>query len=227
MTTLDTSWQTTDVVYSNGDLTATQTPNAGTERVIRASTGHTSGKFYFEATYSDLGGSDQGKIGLIKSTLANTINLGYDVGSWSYVSLVGSNIKQVWQDAYYGSSSAYKKNVENLYTAGQVVGLAVDFTSGKIWWSRLGTWVLSGNPENGTNPAFTFTPSGTVYAAANLVYSSAITFNFGATAFTYPMPGGYYSYDGTQYTAPPEPIVSSYRNIRTVQGRVPVAYRRL
>jgi hypothetical protein len=52
------------------------------------------------------------------------------------------------QKANNGSYTAYGSTV----TAGDIVSVAVK--DGKIWWGVNGVWIASGDPENGTNPAF-------------------------------------------------------------------------
>lgn len=227
MTTLDTSFLTTDVAYSNGDLTATQTPNNGTTMVVRASTGKTSGKFYFEATYSTLGGGAHGNVGIIMASADNLIAIGYPTPSWGFVNdNKTTNVAELHQNADSGGGLAYRKPVPIWY-AGNVIGIAMDMTAGNIWFSKNGTWQYSGDPGNGTSPPFTFTPAGTVYAAAALVYSNAVTFNFGGTPFAYPIPSDFYSYDGTQHQAPPSPIIASFRAPYRSIGVVSPHYKRL
>ena len=58
-----------------------------------------------------------------------------------------------------GSSTAYGATWQ---AVGDVIGLAFDTDTGKIYWSKNGTFQNSGDPANGTNPAFTV-PTDTQY----------------------------------------------------------------
>jgi len=42
------------------------------------------------------------------------------------------------------------------YTGNDIIGVAIDATEGKIWFSKNGVWQGSGNPATGANPAYTY-----------------------------------------------------------------------
>lgn len=96
-----------------------------------------------------------------------------------------------------GSGSAYGST----WTTGDVIGHAIDLTSGKIWFSKNGVWQASGNPAAGTNAAFTDL---TRYCWKPYAYNQTNEiFNFGqspnptstATTLNYsPGAGGYFLY---------------------------------
>lgn len=75
-------------------------------------------------------------------------------------------------------------------TQGQKTMVAVDFANGKMWFGVNGTW--SGNPVDGTAPAFTFNP-GTQFFPIVACYDTTqkATINFGATAFAHAIPAGF------------------------------------
>lgn len=58
------------------------------------------------------------------------------------------------------------------FDQGDVIGVAVDPPNGKIWFSVNGSWVLNGDPQNGSNPVYTNIPE-KVYAAVSLWGSSS------------------------------------------------------
>lgn len=58
-----------------------------------------------------------------------------------------------------GSSTSYGSSWQSV---GDVIGMAFDMDTGKIYWSKNGTFQGSGDPANGTNPAFTV-PTDTQY----------------------------------------------------------------
>lgn len=51
-------------------------------------------------------------------------------------------------------------NASSIWLAGERCGVAIDFATGKIWFARNNTWLLSGNPAAGTSPNLTFAATG-------------------------------------------------------------------
>lgn len=43
------------------------------------------------------------------------------------------------------------------YGAGDIIGVAINSTNGKVWFSKNGVWVLSGDPLTDSNPTHTLT----------------------------------------------------------------------
>ena len=98
-----------------------------------------SSKIYFEATMTTAAASNMIGVG----TSGNLSKYpGEDANSWSYHS----------GGILYNNSTG--TTVAAATTAGDIVGVAVDMSAGKIWFSVNNTYVASGNPSAGTNPAF-------------------------------------------------------------------------
>lgn len=87
------------------------------------------------------------------------------------------------------------------YTAGDVIGVALNATSGKVWFSKNGVWQGSGsNPAAGTG-ALQLTSVGGQYCATfgyaqyfgagGQSVVGAATANFGQSAFNYTPPAGF------------------------------------
>lgn len=90
------------------------------------------------------------------------------------------------------SSTAYGAS----YQQGDIIGCALNFTSGKIWFSKNGTWQNSGDPAAGTGEAYsgvsgslapvltanTGSPSGTIRASSSACsYTPPTGFSYWAT----------------------------------------------
>ena len=74
------------------------------------------------------------------------------------------------------------------HSSGDKIGIAVK--DNKIWFAVNNTWVLSGDPANGTNPASTL--DDTSYMAMLGCYgSTTVSANFGQKSFNYTPPTGY------------------------------------
>ena len=77
-------------------------------------------------------------------------------------------------DASYGSGMSLN----------DIIMCAFDLDNGKIWWGKNGTWFDSGDPDSGTNPAFTGL-TGTFLFAVSISSSEIINSNFGQRAYSY------------------------------------------
>ncbi len=168
---------------TKGNLTFSITTSGG---LTFAPFGITSGKWYWEMWSGN--------------ALVLTGLIGYDVSVSQYV---GQSARS-WS---YGSSNGNKNNNGssvpwgNTYGTNDVIGVAFDADSGKLWFSKNGVWQASGDPTAGTNPAFsTGLTSGPYFPAAsdNTGGTATGSFNFGqggTTTVTYDSAsGGYFKY---------------------------------
>jgi len=184
--------------------------SAGTGEAFIASTlgiPPTSGKFYTEVKYTQ--GGSASNIGI--SGRMNPTAAGDYVGNKadSYVYRQNGEKKSDDVSSSYGDS----------YAPGDIIGIAVDATNSKIYFSKNGVWQNSGNPESGatgTGAAFTIstTPTDGFYFMAcakesgsdknyyawnfgnGFFQTSAVADNSTATAstpgvFNYAVPTGY------------------------------------
>tara|TARA_R110002110_G_scaffold289335_1_gene503607 strand:- start:350 stop:1744 length:1395 start_codon:yes stop_codon:yes gene_type:complete len=106
------------------------------------------------------------------------------------------------------SNTSYGEVVDN----GEILMCALDLDNGKIFWGVDGTWQNSGDPANGTNPAYTGITTGSVFFSPGWGYqtggSSTVSVNFGNPpfaisstqaddngygSFEYDVPTGYYA----------------------------------
>lgn len=140
------------------------------------------GKYYFEmvADADTFGASGTG-IGVCDATFATAGNLTGDLANTS------ANVWLYLQDGNKrnnNSSTAFGAT----YTTNDVIGVAVDATnpaSVKVWWSKNGTWQASGDPDAGTNAAYTIT-TGPVWPILKTVSCATGQFlNFGQRPFSY------------------------------------------
>ena len=170
----------------NGNLTWKKSDAAGDNYCCASSISiPSSGKWYWEVTVTD-GASGANSIGIIPdtSTLQQTSNVipgdfGITTNAFGYYS-DGTKLTAA-SPAAYGNS----------FTTGDVIGVAVDTTNGKIWWSKNGTFQASGDPAAGTNAAFT-TLSGSYYAASSVRFNgNQHDYNFNQRPFSYTPPTGF------------------------------------
>tara|TARA_S200002703_G_scaffold151446_1_gene150881 strand:- start:386 stop:1717 length:1332 start_codon:yes stop_codon:yes gene_type:complete len=138
--------------------------------------GMTSGKYYFEAkAVSSTSGNDW-QIGIVSTQVTATSN---EVGNFAN------------DYGYYGADGNYINNNSgtsygNTYTAGDVIGCAVDLTNNKLYFSKNGTWQASGDPTSGS----TGTGAISITAPASTplgVYLVAVGANASANSYTWSM----------------------------------------
>ena len=163
----------TNFTTANGNLDASCSTSSNT--MLKSTFGLSSGKWYWESTLSSGTSSWSGSI------LKDNAGLSYSVLSSG--------------DAYSYSNNGNKYNGQtassygDTYTTGDLVGVALDMDNGKIWFAKNGVWQASGDPEAGTNEAFSGI-SGTYLPAALLNTSTGIA-NFGQRPFAYTPPTGF------------------------------------
>ena len=185
------TWNPSDkgsnITLTNGDRTAAQTVS-GSFHSVRATHGKTTGKHYFEVRHDQANTAPYSLIGVCTSAHSmSSGSLADDANGFAYYEQTGEKFTN-------GAGSSYGAS----YTAGDVVGVALDMTSGKIWFAKNGVWQNSGNPAAGTGEAFSGL-AGTMFAALS-IYSgnprTTMTGRFKAADFTYSPPAGFSAYGG-------------------------------
>ena len=146
-----TTWNPADkgaqITLSNGNLTA-EAAIYGAIDSVRATTSVSSGKLYWEiyVDYSYFAVT----VGVGNSSASLVNLLGTDANGWGY-KINGDKINN-------NSNSSYGDS----FAAGDIVGVALNLDTGKIWFAKNGVWQNSGNPVAGINEAFSGL-SGTLY----------------------------------------------------------------
>lgn len=136
------------------------------------------GKWYWEVT-SDFGAGNYIGIGTEQASL--THYLGTDIYGYSYVHTGQKFHDDVYTD--YG-------DVFNLYTGGNIIGIALDMDNGKIWFSNEGIWQAGGNPVTGVNEAFSGLV-GPIFPMCSLGHAGRLTINSGQNSFFWDAPSGF------------------------------------
>jgi len=142
-----------------------------------------SGKFYWEVKYDTYYAGDPDNVvaGIMDIAQANT-STGGDAANGKYFGLsrgYGLDFRDgkiINGTSTRGNGTTYSADL----APGDILGVAMDLDNNKLYFAKNGTWQYSSNPENGTNPAFTFA-SGYTYAPVFSSYynTEELTFNFG------------------------------------------------
>ena len=118
-------------------------------KMVSSTFGVTAGKWYWESVIIN---PQQSLIGVENGLGSSAEYVGQSVNGWSYDMYTGN--------LYNSGSVSYG----DTFTTNDVIGIAVDMDSGKLWFSKNGTWQNSGSPTAGTNPAAT-NLAGTIFPA--------------------------------------------------------------
>jgi len=179
---------TTNNTLSNGNLEAAHTAGTGwtgnslgsTYAMFVATMGVTSGKWYWEGTFTS---ATTGSVGIVNA----------GAGLQYYV---GSGAKSVGYTSTYVYNNGFGSAVASMpsYAQGDIIGVAIDMDNGKLYFSKNGTFINSGNPAAGTGNVASGLTGETVFPAVSQLGSSdgiSFTVNFGQRAFAYTAPSGY------------------------------------
>jgi len=171
-----TTWNPSDkqagISLSGSNLIATST--SGSDGV-RGTNSKSSGKHYFEVTLT--GGATNAFIGIASSAWDSSHQLASDANSACYVN-------NILYTNGFGTSGAATTMV-----IGDVIGVAVDVSNHRIYWSRNNTWQNSASPTTGTG--------GLDYITTIPVFPAFFTNTAGRTAtiavstLTYSPPSGF------------------------------------
>jgi hypothetical protein len=171
--TWDPSNKGSDLTLSNGNLTFTTTYSIGTNHMVRATLGKTTGKWYWEVKVDSLTATVPPMLGIATAAAPITTLDGTSFPATGHTSYYYGNSGQEWID---GSNSAFGSS----YTAGDTIGFALD----------AGTRILTCYKNNVSQGSFSaIGGADPIYPVGG--YSSSSTANFGASALTYTPPSGY------------------------------------
>lgn len=166
--------------------------NSSIRKTARALTPITGGKWYWEFAISHVYGGGN----------ATTTGLGLCDSGFSYSSLIladdsTANAGGIWPSGnmyFSGSPTVTGIGVQD----GDTVMVALDATTGKLWFGKNGNWGYGHDPASGTGPHYTgLNPALTYYPAATPWSSDGTAVRFdirGATNSTYPAPSGFTPY---------------------------------
>jgi len=181
--TLDPANKGSLITLSNGNLTATRGAGAAAYGSVISTTSKTTGKHYFEVHIDSCPTVSYIIVGIGASYATAAPAIGVSATSYGF---------------YQDTGQKYNNNVLAAYgshfNSGAVIGVAVDMTNGKIWFSVNNAWVASGDPAAGTGAAYSGI-TGPQFAMAspyqNATPTDAVTFRFAAAAQTYSPPSGF------------------------------------
>jgi hypothetical protein len=171
----------------DGNLVLTGTAAGNSQRVGAMAV--SSGKWYYEVTLTTLPASMDPLAGFTEINNASAVTQ-YPGQATSSYAIYHISTNTFLQKVNAG---AFTNTNTSVASQGDILGVALDLSSGKIWFSKNGTYVDSGNPATGSNAQFTGL-SGTFVPAVRGtggVTTTTITANFGQRPFAYTAPSGF------------------------------------
>jgi hypothetical protein len=174
-----------DCTISQANLTVAYGSNT-TRSPMQGTIGMTTGKWYFEAvcTASSVSPTSNLFVGIANKTMPSELGsyAGANASGWGF----NSNGGTIYNN---GSSTAYGSSA----SVNDIVGVAFDADTGKLYFSINGTFQNSGNPATGTNPAYTVSADTYYPSIGDGSGASTLTasINFGQRPFAYTPPTGF------------------------------------
>ena len=166
-------------VLANANLQFTG-GTSGTIGFVPSTVGVSSGKWYFEVTLLT---SARVYAGIVATSRQNSGNVAASANPDGYDYRLDTGDKR-----NNNTATAYG----NSLTANDVLGCAFNLDTGKIWWSKNGTWQASGDPAAGTNEAFSGISGTFCGEVGHDSYAApVVAANFGQRPFSYTPPTGF------------------------------------
>lgn len=200
-----TTWDpasVTAVTLSGNNLVATNIGTTSTDQGARGSVSLTSGKYYFEMTLTTITGGANRTIGVATPASSYT-NISTLSQFGTFLVPVSGNI--------WVSGSGNSGTTMGARSAGDVIGIAVDFASSKMWFrvAPAGLWDNNGSHDPTTPASGGMTiPGGAIlpvctFGGSGGAAGNVVTANFGASAFVGAVPTGFTSWITAALPSPP------------------------
>ena len=177
---------------SNGNLTLFGPSGAYGRKY--GSIGVLTGKWYFEARVDGVSAGNNFMAGIyaLSGTTSETVNIDAtnNVGALNFSLTMPSGN---YQSSGLGASAV-----------GDIMMIAFDADTGKVWLGAKGTWANSGNPATGANPVYTLSAPTEAYVPVLQAFStgSGGSANFGQRPFAYTPPTGFKALNTQNLPAP-------------------------
>ena len=143
-------------------------------RTMYATFGARTGKYYWEQKITNFTGTDPHYIGIVSDDQMSNSNYDSSLASRGYFYTATGDKRNNNSQTSYGNS----------WTTNDIVGVALDLDNSKVFFSKNGVFQDSGDPANGTNPAYTITSGYTYIPATSTYYNlNRYAMNFGNGSF--------------------------------------------
>jgi len=183
-TTWDSGAKGSRITLSNSNLDAAG--STGGFGSVRATTGKTTGKKYFEVKVITLNAVGEIFVGVMDNT----------TGSASLDTYNAANSAHARDDTFSGFTGFTRVPTDSIGStvANKVIGVAVDLDNKKGWFANDNTWRSSGDPAGGTSEFFNWSGSYTIFPSCS-VMDSGTKVRLVTSSTTYSPPSGFSTWD--------------------------------
>jgi hypothetical protein len=151
------------VVLSNANRRATITVATGQQSRAYTLAGKSSGNFYMEFGLMSQTTIGSPRFGIAPAGASLTTGVGFGATEWAIVTNSA------------GTALLLNNNTNSPFGAvigaGDIIMLAVNFTSRHLWFGKNNVWMASGNPAADTNPAATVSAATTYFPCVSYAQS--------------------------------------------------------
>jgi hypothetical protein len=184
--------------FSDGNLQCSASGAAGRGAV--ASIAPTTGKWYGEFTVVAIGTASLCRVGVVG--IENLYDpLMFSAGEYApqlnNVLYFGNGTLRTYVPSYLDTPSW-----GSTFTTTDIIGVAYDADTGKVWFAKNNTWQSSGDPANGLSPAVTLLITGVPFYFQTQIFDNTMAANFGQRGFTYTPPTGFKALSTANLPAP-------------------------
>lgn len=182
--TWDPAAVASNVTLSNGNLTITFASANSNTQTHATGGGHSTGKYYYEALLSAIGGTDPISVGVAQATASLSSYCGNTGSAGLFVKSAVPVVNGVTQTALVAAA------------AGNTLCIATDLDNSRIWFRlNAGNWNNNGSADPATNVGginISTITGGLILPAASInAGPSNLTANFGTTAYAQTPPSGF------------------------------------
>jgi hypothetical protein len=175
---------------SNATLSAALLDAAGSNLGARATIPADTGKIYFEG-YSASTGTNAG-FGMATLAAVLDTNPFWESNSYGFKNTTGQLMNNGAYTAWAAAGTP----------ATDIVQVAFDAATRKLWFGRNGTWLQAGDPVTGANPAFTLASGQLYFPTFEGDNPWSCSLNLGQRPFVYAPPSGFTAFGETPRAAP-------------------------
>jgi len=143
--------------YVNGNLTISESTSNASQ--VSATIGVSTGKWYYEALPTTVSGDSH--------------LIGIRPAEWFTYNSQNRTAYRSNGDVYNDAGGTAQSGTS--YSSNDIIGIAFDMNNRRLWFSKNGSWVYSGDPNNNSNPAVSFASTYTNYTPAAMFNNVAGT----------------------------------------------------
>jgi len=165
------------ITLSNGNLDFVGTGGSWLNRKATMSLPAT-GKWYWECIATTSGNAGDPNFGIVADTVNTGVSNWYqDALAYVYSTRMDSVVNNDWTGTSRGT-----------YVGGNILQIAYDSSTGKLWFGIQNSWINGGDPADGSDPDFTTSTTPTFLPYVAIYSDKTGSINFGQSAFAYTPP---------------------------------------